>query len=1537
MALSRALSALVLFSLAPAGAAQPSPLAESCAARMSSLTYPATRPNARFATEITFSQAYNPNALPTSRPALSFNGFDCANGRDCRNGNGLKQALEIVWGDSDANATRLPSSRRAFRDLYDLLPAKGPATNNYPASPGTRAVVEGSAAKFQSQALVALIAALWERQSRVDANYAFPRFKECLGIISLRDDGYAGYLDYANGLLEATSWLTNFEPPSQGPIDIGLDDDATKWRNAISNLARGIDLYLAYENLVEDLLPAEAPARTLSAVGKARLISVLKNRIEDLEDKGTDWQVYNRFEVEIGNWSLITRAVNGYAALALQNPGTSVPAKYHFDQALFAATSPGGSQENGNYYDYTSAGGLRTWAEGPFYLHYAVPSLVQFWHALRATGNWPEVDPYPGKLFRAPRFMNPLHFLADLTTPYGETPPFDDGNRHRINSAYLLAWSADYGDEAVGRKFAWISQAVLPIADYDAASAMMVLAIPAATGSTPPADTYGSSETPERTDQAILRRSGVPGTGIQPSRYYLALNAEGGVSQGSISRGHGHEQQDNMNLVYYVDKASVLMDAGYDSGSRNGSTWHTYIDQNVLRLHDAYCFGLRPTDYGGSNPLRDPPDSDGRGASALLVRQYGQIRHIYAAQTLNDNPRDSGCDEWKSYYERDVLMIGDNEYIIDINSNKKADSQGINGLTWSMHYVFDAPGFEDTAQPMCYGSDSPCYDSSRHRLSFAHLADERLIRTKPLRNPNTTIGLRAWLYPMRVEKSLWFSSEAGRVPGVLTTRHYSTRERNGENQLSSSIQLHSEPSRPSHTLASLIWADSATPAYVPQELSAGGTSQALVWKRNETEYDVLVVRSAMEGSGTTAPEYNLAAGGVGYPNVGVSLPAGKRFGFARIQITPQGPKIAPGYTLDLSLIRYNTGFSASASLENGSYRGTTTVTNGATLTVPSGVVASFAGTLNMSAGGTLRVRSGGKLYLAAGIAFEGRYVLVDAGGELIVEPGAVLTITGGGTGIYSSGLLTFRGTAASPIRVEGKNGAAYSYVYLYGSGANWSTMDHVIVKHSTYGIHTNAVWDLALNNITGTQNNYSALKFGGGSATVTGGNFYGNAYHGATVSDNAFVRVQNSQFHDNDYDGLSVSRYGEVRFGHSQVRANSSIVNNHRAGLSVYYNGYVSTGQYFGSYTDPNCNPFDPYAPPCPSTEQFEGGWVDLYGNWSKNIEASTGAVVWAFLTNWNLYDRVSIDATISASAFVDYDCWITGYFSHSCQGMYAPPPVAGGAASPDDAEPGVTEAAVEARDDAPTRRAREAFWLRVQHLMKVDPAQAEAMLQAKMDTSITEKSRATVLYVGLLSRRDPAAARVWAEAVLAPELAAVAMRRPLPPSAPGPGRGQIDAVAKTVLAKGLFYTYASGERDAVKAARALALLARYGDEDVASGLLAAVLEGATGTALAVPDAAALTLAPGDEEGVPAQFAVRAYPNPSRGRLTLRLALPEASGVRVVLYDVLGREVAVVADGDHNAGVHELAVDASALPAGLYLYRVVAGGRTTSGTVTLAR
>lgn len=66
------------------------------------------------------------------------------------------------------------------------------------------------------------------------------------------------------------------------------------------------------------------------------------------------------------------------------------------------------------------------------------------------------------------------------------------------------------------------------------------------------------------------------------------------------------------------------------------------------------------------------------------------------------------------------------------------------------------------------------------------------------------------------------------------------------------------------------------------------------------------------------------------------------------------------------------------------------------------------------------------------------------------------------------------------------------------------------------------------------------------------------------------------------------------------------------------------------------------------------------------------------------------------------------------------------------------------------------------------------------------------------------------------------------------------------------------------------------------------------------------------------------YPNPFNPETTIEFTLPVGSKVRLALYDILGREIKVLASGNYNAGKHQVKLNASNLASGVYFYKLEA-------------
>jgi hypothetical protein len=79
------------------------------------------------------------------------------------------------------------------------------------------------------------------------------------------------------------------------------------------------------------------------------------------------------------------------------------------------------------------------------------------------------------------------------------------------------------------------------------------------------------------------------------------------------------------------------------------------------------------------------------------------------------------------------------------------------------------------------------------------------------------------------------------------------------------------------------------------------------------------------------------------------------------------------------------------------------------------------------------------------------------------------------------------------------------------------------------------------------------------------------------------------------------------------------------------------------------------------------------------------------------------------------------------------------------------------------------------------------------------------------------------------------------------------------------------------------------------------------------------------------------YPNPFNPSTTINCQLPVAGKIKLVVYDLLGREVATLADGHYPAGQHSFRFDGGRLSSGVYFCRLMAGSFVSTTKMILQK
>ncbi len=92
------------------------------------------------------------------------------------------------------------------------------------------------------------------------------------------------------------------------------------------------------------------------------------------------------------------------------------------------------------------------------------------------------------------------------------------------------------------------------------------------------------------------------------------------------------------------------------------------------------------------------------------------------------------------------------------------------------------------------------------------------------------------------------------------------------------------------------------------------------------------------------------------------------------------------------------------------------------------------------------------------------------------------------------------------------------------------------------------------------------------------------------------------------------------------------------------------------------------------------------------------------------------------------------------------------------------------------------------------------------------------------------------------------------------------------------------------------------------------------------------------EQDLPATYALaQNYPNPFNPSTNIQFELPESGNVELLVFDILGRQVATLIDDRMEAGYHQIRFDARNLASGVYLYQLRAGNTVLTKKLTLIK
>ncbi|MEI7485080.1 MAG: T9SS type A sorting domain-containing protein, partial [Ignavibacteriota bacterium] len=79
------------------------------------------------------------------------------------------------------------------------------------------------------------------------------------------------------------------------------------------------------------------------------------------------------------------------------------------------------------------------------------------------------------------------------------------------------------------------------------------------------------------------------------------------------------------------------------------------------------------------------------------------------------------------------------------------------------------------------------------------------------------------------------------------------------------------------------------------------------------------------------------------------------------------------------------------------------------------------------------------------------------------------------------------------------------------------------------------------------------------------------------------------------------------------------------------------------------------------------------------------------------------------------------------------------------------------------------------------------------------------------------------------------------------------------------------------------------------------------------------------------------YPNPFNPTTNIKFSIINSGDVKLVVYDIQGREVQTLVNERLNAGTYEVKFDGSMLTSGVYFYKMVSEGFTETKRMILIK
>ncbi|MDG5766801.1 T9SS type A sorting domain-containing protein [Balneolales bacterium ANBcel1] len=607
-------------------------------------------------------------------------------------------------------------------------------------------------------------------------------------------------------------------------------------------------------------------------------------------------------------------------------------------------------------------------------------------------------------------------------------------------------------------------------------------------------------------------------------------------------------------------------------------------------------------------------------------------------------------------------------------------------------------------------------------------------------------------------------------------------------------------------------------------------------------------------------------------------------------------------------------FTSSETINTSTYTGTTTINPSRTVTIQSGASVAMSdeivmheafwsnttvygelrvdGTLTIDSGtniegGRIRVRDGGKVIILEGTTSDATRFLVDSGGEIEIRPGADLRFDPDqGFTIY--GHAYFNG------------GSGFGYIYLQqtGSSGGWSGvqfqpgssgyLNYCDIRHANNGVYANGASPEITN--SKIKNNNTGVYFGYASMSIEYSKLNNNSTGIASIYSD--IHLVGNEIFGNSLRGIQM-------VGATVNTMYFNVLANNPTGINALSPGVVSfSNNDFWTYHDPGFH-----------ISAANNAWVYGQNNWYGSSSPSAS------------------NFTTSSGGFISYNPASTS--QNACH-IWTPSNLQCDPVSPKVAGGYQTEAESEINE-------QDLYEVLVL-LAEKETEEALVHLERLYKEAESFKLRSTILHVMAKAWQQQGRVQDFSNYMdrqirsslsNTDRLYAVIMDLESQFLIRGGNYKQAvknyeyineffseDSMLHQNALFGLGYIHFNRLGSVHQGARYFGeLMVRYPDFELAKHI-----DHMYGKQIAEGvERARKKLA----EETPDKLTLhRNYPNPYNPVTTIQFELPEQVDVRLTVYDILGRRVAVLVSDKMTAGTHTVQFDASNLASGVYIYRM---------------